>query len=100
MDNHSLVSIKMANHNTENSHIDGHSVFGNCQVEQVTPGTSKTDSGLRPKSFFSIVLDLENHGWSSIAHQSGVEVSSEGSRNKSCQETKCCLDWGRRVENL
>ena len=90
----------MVNHNTENSPIDGHSVLGNCGIEQVTPGTLKTDSGLGPKSVFSIELDLENHGWSSTAHQSVMDVSSEGSRNKSCQETKFCLDWGRRVENL
>ena len=90
----------MVNHNTENSPIDGHSVLGNCQVEQVTPGTLKTDSGLRPKSVFSVVLDLDNSGWSSTAHQSGMEVSSEGSRNKSWQETKCFLDWGRSLENL
>ena len=100
MGNHSLLSTKMANHNTVNSHIDGHSLFGNCQVEQVTPETSKTDSGLGPKSILSIVLELDNHSWSSTAHQSVLDVSSEGSRNKSCQETKCCLDWGRSVENL
>ena len=99
MHKHSPLSIKMANHKTEDSHIDG-SVFGNCRVEQVTLGTLKTDSGLSPKSLLSIVLDLENHGWSSTAHQSGKEVSSEESKNKSCEETKCCLDWARRVENL
>ena len=100
MGNHSLLSTKMANHKTEDSHIDVFSVFGNCQVEQVTPGSLKTDSGLGPKSLLSVVLDLKYYGWSSSSGQSVMDVSSEDSRNKSCQETKCYLDWGRRVENL
>ena len=95
MGNHSLLSTKMANHTTEDSYIDGHNVFGNCKVEQVTQ-----DSRLGPKSFLSTVLYLNNDGWSSTSGQSGMEMSSEGSKNKSSQETKCCLEWGRRVENL
>ena len=100
MGNLSLLSTKMANHKTESSTIDGHNVFGNCGVEQGTLGSLKTDSGLGPKSLLSVVLDLENQGWSSTAQQPGMEVFSEGSKGKSCQETKCYLGWGRRVENL